>query len=166
MKITAEYKGKQVTFDVPDETLDKLIEEPKKTGWKKPAKGWAWYIYAGKVHSATWNDTQLDNELYDCGNCFASKELADNIARYQSLDLRIRRRLAEICEPVGWNDSDQEMFEIVYDADRKHLDVYSSYTIRGAGWHCDTREHTEQIIEEFKDELEWYFTEFKDRMDG
>lgn len=29
----------------------------------------------------------------------------------------------------------------------------------------DTKECTEQVIEEFKDELIWYFTEFKSRMD-
>lgn len=46
MKITAEYKGKQVSFDVPDETLDKLIEEPKKqTGWEKlENRRQYWYV--------------------------------------------------------------------------------------------------------------------------
>jgi hypothetical protein len=45
------------------------------------------------------------------------------------------------------------------------IDWVESYT-EFAKWHFDTREHAKQIIKEFKDELIWYFTEFKDRMDG
>lgn len=150
------------------DSLKAQLNEPEQTGWEKPTiDDDYWYIGADNcICHCCWSNSSIDNARYDSGNCFTSEKLAANVSVYKSLDSRIRRRIAEICEPVGWNDSDQEMFEIVYDADRKHLDVYSSYTIRGAGWYCDTKEHAEQIIEEFKDELTWYFTEFKDRMDG
>jgi len=168
MKITAEYKGKQVTFDVPDETLDKLIEEPKKkTGWEKPVWGQTyWFIdELGEVEGKDWKDDELDEKRYACGNCFTSKELAENIARYQSLDLRIRRRIAEICEPVDWKSRTWKS-DIVYIHEEGRLVCGDTMTAQSASWCCDTKEHAKQIIEEFKDELTWYFTEFKDRMDG
>lgn len=168
MKITAEYKGKQVTFDVPDETLDKLIEEPKKTGWEKPERGqWYWYVTTsiGSDRCIAAGDI-VDEWRYNAGNYFASKELAENIARYQSLDLRIRRRIAEICEPVDWGNVHKLKWRIYYGIGSRRLEISSNDDFRFVAWYCDTKEHAEQIIEEFKDELLWYFTEFKDRMDG
>lgn len=172
MKITAEYKGKQVTFDVPDETLDKLIEEPKKkTGWEKPEKRQVyWHIgYQDALFESNWTNHPVDHERFDSGNCFTSKELAENIARYTSLDRRIRRRIAEICEPVDWNNTDQSKYCIHgYHHPNKMFELgveqYAQYHY--GLWACDSSTHAEQIIKEFKDELTWYFTKFKGRMDG
>lgn len=169
MKITAEYKGRQVTFDVPDEALDKLIEEPKKTGWENPEVGGQryWYVdHQGQAQPSCWSNEPIDHRRYSIGNCFTSKELAENIARYQSLDLRIRRRITEICEPVDWNTHNSAKWTIIYDHPHKMLYVDCYYNQHFGQWNCDTREHAKQIIEEFKDDLLWYFTEFKDRMDG
>lgn len=141
MKITAEYKGKQVTFDVPDDTLDKLIEEPKKTGWEKLGRNRAyWYVttFAGIDYSVEVGDI-IDRWRYDSGNHFTSKELAENIARYQSLDLRIRRRIAEICEPVSWNTNNSAKWTIIYDHPNKVLYVDCDYTQHRGQWNCDTK---------------------------
>jgi hypothetical protein len=167
MKVQATYKGKTVEIDIPDEKLEELVKEQKKTGWEKPIKGEYYYCVSqsGYIHDARNNNDSLDNRQYDSGNCFTSKELAENIARYQSLDLRIRRRIAEICKPVDWND-DCYKWAIIFD--HKHCQLYSDFykVINFGGYYCDTEEHAEQIIKEFKDELMWYFTEFRDRMDG
>lgn len=172
MKITAEYKGKQVTFDVPDETLDKLIEEPKKkTGWEKlENRQQYWYVTTSAgIDCCVEVGDVIDGWRYDSGNYFTSKELAENIARYQSLDLRIRRRIAEICEPADWKDTTQtkHFVHCVYYSNGDICLVCDNYSsLRMYTWACDTEEHAEQIINEFREELMWYFTEFKDRMDG
>lgn len=166
MKVQATYKGKTVEIDIPDEKLEELVKEQKKTGWEKLERSREyWYVTtsAGIDRNVEVGDV-IDGWRYDCGNYFASKELAENISRYQSLDLRIRRRIAEICEPVirgtEWR------YNIEYDYEDKHCIIHSGMKFAKSSWYCDTREHAEQIIEEFKDELTWYFTEFKDRMDG
>lgn len=168
MKVNINYKGKSVELDIPDEKLEELVKEQKKTGWEKPDlhKNY-WYIngFSG-VERSSWYGEYSGAWYYDCGNCFMSKELAENIARYQSLDLRIRRRIAEICEPVDWNTHNSAKWTIVCDHPRKMLYVDCYYNQHFGQWNCDTKAHAEQIIEEFKDELIWYFTEFKDRMDG
>lgn len=161
MKITVEYEGRPIVVDIPDETLKQIADsQKKKTGWEKPSDNCT-YWFSDRTCCAEadiWDNVAFDNLTYDCGNCFTSKELAENIARYQSLDLRIRRRIAEMCEPITrtgayvicWNGN-----EIVI------VDNIRNY----GGWRFDNYQHAEQIINEFREELMWYFTEFKDRMD-
>ena len=171
MKVNINYKSKSVELDIPDEKLEELVKE-KKTGWEKPLNSGltgSLYYYinkSGEVCTDNNHGFEICDKCYERGNCFTSGELAKNIARYQSLDLRIRRRIAEICEPVDWSDGDSCKVYIYYDHCYKKLDVSGWYGCQYSGWHCDTKAHAEQIIEEFKDELTWYFTEFKDRMDG
>lgn len=167
MKITAEYKGKTVEIDVPDEKLEELVKEQKKTGWEQSRCGRNYFVVNAEREVKMWFD-QNDNmseTLYNVGNYFTSKELAENIACYQSLDLRIRRRIAEICEPITWDNGTKCNYNICYSNILKRVDV-SPCNMTFNSWCCDTKEHAKQIIEEFKDDLLWYFTEFKDRMDG
>ena len=171
MKVNINYKGKSVELDIPDEKLEELVKE-KKTGWEKPLNSGltgSLYYYINK-HGEVCTDNNhgfgICDKCYERGNCFTSGELAKNIARYQSLDLRIRRRIAEICEPLDWKNRRLSKYEIVYDWHHKDFTIYDAHNWHSGQWVCDTEEHAKQIIEEFKDELTWYFTEFKDRMDG
>lgn len=73
-----------------------------------------------------------------------------------------KRRL---CEKLNWNDNNDK-FSIYYDCDRQLLFVQALYIINGFGHvYFDTKKHAEQVIDEFHDELIWYFTQFKSRMD-
>ena len=144
-----------------------LNEPEKKTGWEKPAIGQVyWHIdKIGTVISSTWDDDPIDHARFDSGNCFTSKELAENIARYTSLDRRIRRRIAEICEPIQWRSGSRK-WHIIWNHNTNFMIIdWIDSAVEYAKWNFDTKEHAEQIIEEFKDELTWFFTEFKDRMD-
>ena len=168
MKIKAGYKGKTIEIEIPDEKLEELVKEQKKTGWEKPNLGDDyWYINAENcICRGIWGDSSIDNARYDSGNCFTSEILAANVSAYKSLDSRIRRRIAEICEPVNWLDTRTPVYLIMFDSTTRKLQpVHTIQYIHSIGWWIDTQKHAEQIIEEFKDELTWYFTEFKDRMD-
>lgn len=172
MKITVEYEGQPIVVDISDETLKKIADSQKKNaGWEKPnGRHVYWYIdHRGKVQESIWDNDPIDHERYAHGNYFTSKELAENIARYQSLDLKIRRRISEICEPVDWKKHSTSKYSISFEhaCDSERFIVLSCFTHHyGACWYCDTHEHAQQIIREFYEELVWYFTEFKDRMDG
>ena len=55
---------------------------------------------------------------------------------------------------------------VFYNPKTKELDT--SWSINGVYYGTvffDTKEHAEQAIKEFKDELLWYFTKFESRMD-
>lgn len=163
MKITVEYEGQPIVVDIPDETLKKIAgSQKKKTGWEKPEKGdYYWCIDdTGKIICCVWANSCIDEQRYIVGNCYSSNILACNIVRYRSIDARIRRRIAEICEPVKCN-------EPYYGIRSEFGNISSIFMLCNyGGWKCDTEAHAEQIIREFYEELVWYFTEFKDRMDG
>lgn len=144
-----------------------LNKPEKKTGWEKPEAGQSYWItiQCRDSFEDIWYSSCYDNVHYDNGNCFTSKELAENITRYQSLDLRIRRRIAEICEPVYWNEYNQEKWLLYYNHFDKDFTYSSTPYYHTNAWHFDSKENAKKIAEEFKDELIWYFTEFKDRMD-
>ena len=150
-----------------DSLKAQLNEPEKKTGWEKPNIGDDyWYIRADNcVCCDIWHNSLIDDDRYNSGNCFTSEKLAANVSVYKSLDSRIRRRIAEICEPVDWKNHSQKKFTIYYNHEDNRCYISAlSYMCKGL-WFCDTNEHAEQIIEEFKNELIWYFTEYKDRMD-
>lgn len=99
-------------------------------------------------------------------NYFSDDSLAQNILRVQELQRKLWRRSAELCNKVDWNNGNTTKFSIYYDYCRQSLFVQTLYIINGFGHVCfDTKEHAEQVMDEFHDELIWYFTEFKSRMD-
>lgn len=165
MKVQATYKGKTVEIDIPDEKLEELVKEQKKTGWEKPMLSQFYWFFDSDLMKLAYTMCVPDENRYQKGNCFTSKELAENIARYQSLDLRIRRRIAEICEPLDKRNAHKH-YVIHYNRANHELEAEPWATSMFMGWSCDTLAHAKQIIKEFKDDLLWYFTEFKDRMDG
>lgn len=149
MKVNVNYKGKTIELDIPDEKLEELVKERKQTGWEKPKIHGTYNTIQddGVVCWSNWCNGPNDNKLYSRGNFFTSQKLAENIARYQSLDLRIRRRIAEICEPVTTRGAC-----VIY-LDSIGLGV--DYMTRNyGGWRFDTKEHARQIIEEFKDRMD------------
>lgn len=108
-----------------------------------------------------------DEVLYTCGNYFADEQLANDQARAISLWLRIKRWVAEHCEPVDWGNGDTHKRMIWYNCSTGIFSVgmYNSEKV-AFGVYFDSLEHAKQCIEEFRDDLLWYFTECRDRMDG
>lgn len=167
MKVKVNYKDKVLKFDIPEETLEKLIKE-QKSGWRNNDNEEKLY-YAitsfGTVAEETYHDDELDQFLYNTGNSFSNKQLAENIARYQSLDRRIRRRIVEISQPIDWNNLEVKKYCCYYNHWTKKINIVDYNFLNFGVWACDTRDNMEKIIEEFNDELIWFFTEFEDRMD-
>lgn len=108
-----------------------------------------------KVYELNEDNSEWDDFIFDKCNYFSSKELAEKYAKKFEIELRIRRRIAELCEG-------QCKCQIYYDHLSKELVCINyNYVIALNAFYCDTIEHAEQIIDEFKDELTWLATEFK-----
>lgn len=108
----------------------------------------------------------ISSRIYGFGDYFSSEELAKNVARAETLMRRIRRRAAEICEPINWEVLSTQKWYIYFDYNDNKIEIsYIHHTRTPFNIYFDTDEHARQIIEEFKGELIWYFTEYKDRMD-
>ena len=180
MKVTVKYKNREVEVEIPDEKLEELIKGTEKTGYERIIGD---FYIAGTGESLICNDTgdavsgnlyqcgnyfsAVSGNLYQCGNYFSSEELASNIARAETLMRRIRRRAVEICKPIDWKKFNIPKWYIYFDYSSSEISASYAHSVRGLfNIVFDTKKHAEQIIEEFKDELIWYFTEYKERMDG
>lgn len=172
MKATLTFEGKTVEVEITEEEARKIFAEPKKTGWERAEVGEYYrYIYISTGAEA---GTRADDARYQEGQYISSYDLAFDQIRAIKLWLRIKRWAAEHCEPVAFKpesgrwrqkygiqwallgaDGEHEIRPAIQDSTRQFGNVY-----------LDTKEHAEKCIEEFRDELTWYFTECRDRMDG
>lgn len=168
MKLTGTYNGKQIELELTEEQVEALKQrEKKKTGWERSEQNQTYYVnYADSYGYTTECFATIDTNRYEKANYFSDEALAENITRAQTLQRKLWRRSAELCEKVNWRNPKTKKYYIIYDYDDDDLCVDFCVLIRGFGEiYFDTEEHAEQVIKEFKDELLWYFTKFKSRMD-
>lgn len=168
MKVVITKGNKSVEAEIPDEQFEKLFVEKKNTGYEKVEKG-KQYLYVDSFGNispdvAGWT-LNWDNKRYENANYFCDKEVAENMARAQRLWNQIHRRAVELCEPVCVS-KEETLYQIVFMAISKNIIPLPKSVTRSFGtvW-FDTEEHCRQVIDEFYDELLWYFTEFRDRAD-
>lgn len=176
MKATLTFEGKTVEVEIKEDEARKIFEEPKKTGWERVEPG-QYYCYitgGGLVVPEREEEDGRDNLYYNNVNYFADRDLANDQACAISLWLRIKRWAAEHCKPVAWQPGDDGwkykygiMWSMVdMSGERRIRPAIQDSTRQFGNVYFDTEEHAKQCIEEFQDDLLWYFTECRDRMDG
>lgn len=169
MKATLKLEdGREIQVELSEKDVDTIIK-PKKTGWERVEPGQYYYHVAigGDVTPTKEEQVEYDNLYYENASYFADRDLAKNQTRAISLWLRVKRWAAEHCKPIDWEDEDSCKYFISYDRATNEICDDGNFVYQGAFQiYFDTKEHAQQCIEEFRDELTWYFTECKDRVDG
>ena len=159
MKVT--IQGKEIDLELTDE--QKAVVERAlrpQTGWERANQEYFFILDNNKEQS--YEGHSRCNDDYNNANYFNNKELIKNIIRAQTLQRKLWRRSAELCKKGNWSS----WCCIYYDYEEHKFSTYSGDYIRDFGQvYFDTEEHAKQVLEEFRDELTWYFTEFKSRMD-
>lgn len=169
MKATLKLEdGREIQVELSDKDVDAIVK-PKKTGWERvePGQCYCYITGGGFVPPETEKQNESDTFYYNNANYFADRDLANDQARAISLWLRIKRWAAEHCEPVYWKGrSDKYSFYWDYTDERIYVSGVTIVCRKAFTVYFDTEEHAKQCIDEFRDELIWYFTECKDRIDG
>lgn len=170
MKATLTFEGKTVEVEIAEDEARKIFGEPK-TGWERVEKGACYYTLLNVSGLTVANrkemEVRADIATYNQGIYFSDSDLANDQARAISLWLRIKRWAAEHCEPVDWSDEEEEKFYIHFNNLVGSFEVGNCRYLRQSFCiYFDTQTHANQCIEEFRDELTWYFTKCRDRMDG
>ena len=165
MKVTITKDGKSVEAEIPDELFEKLFED-KKTGYERVNRGSHYYGINAMINAQCFTEDtgSYEKGLYDSGNYFSDKSVAENMARAQRLWNRIHRRAVELCEPI-YQRKDGSLYTICFDPQDNKIFADDWVTRHFGEIYFDTEEHGNQVINEFHDELFWYFTQFKDRAD-
>ena len=160
MKVIIEGKEIDLELTEKQKAVVKRALRPQ-TGWERANQEYFFILDNNKEQSYE-GHSRCNDDDYNNANYFNNKELIKNIIRAQTLQRKLWRRSAELCKKGNWSS----WCCIYYDYEEHKFSTYSGDYIRDFGQvYFDTEEHAKQVLEEFRDELTWYFTEFKSRMD-
>lgn len=169
MKAKLIIEDKEIEIEISEEEYKKLQpSEEKKTGYERVPESDI-YFYAnsrGYVETGTEDYCSIDNEYYESANYYSDKTVAENNARANTLMHQLRRFAVEHREDgVKLNNVNTEKHYICYDYESNELESTYTFVARVFGViYFDSEETAQAAIDEFYDELIWYFREYKDSL--
>lgn len=160
--------GKEIEVNISQEQYEKLFSQKKKTGYERVETKQTYYVVFGdsSVESVTESCGTFENSHYIAANYYSNKTVAENNARADKLMRQLRRFAVEHREKeLDWNDDILQKHNIVYDhRTKKIIPSYAYCSQIFCGIYFNTKETAQLAIDTFKDELLWYFTEYKDSL--
>ena len=169
MKAKLIIEGKEIEIEISEEEYKKLQpSEEKKTGYERvPKNGHYFYEFGkGDVESDVEDCYDIDNEYYESANYYSDKIVAENNARADKLMRQLRRFSVEHREcGVDFNNANTQKHCIYYDYENDKLGGGLALCSKFFGTiYFDSEETAQAAIDEFCDELIWYFAEYKDSL--
>ena len=162
--------GKEIEVLISEENLEKLTDK-RATGYEKARYDSTYYTDSCgvvKTFVECTENSEFDEEVYKSGNYYSDPDVAANNIRADNLMRQLRRFAVESRKSdIDWNDETQYKYFIYYyyGPDELRIQSVSSCSFRDFGQiYFDTKETAELAIEKFKDELLWYFTEYRDSL--
>ena len=166
MKATLIIEGKEIKIEISEEEYKKL--HSSKTGYERvlPDNEFYYTTSRGCIESGIDAYDYIDNEYYESANYYSSPIVADNNIRADNLMRQLRRFAVEHREcGVNLNDTNTKKYYICYDYENNELGATFTFVGRVFGIiYFDSEEAINTAIDEFNDELIWYFTEYKDSL--
>ena len=167
MKAKLIIEGKEIEIEISEEEYKKLQPpKEKKTGYERvpDPKGYFYVNAKGEVEYGVDLYDYIDDKYYNSANYYSSKDIAENNARADKLVRQLRRFAVEHNEcGVNFNDTNAKKYYVYYDY--KNDELVASFVRRTRDFgaiHFDSEETASAAIDEFRDELIWYFTEYKE----
>jgi hypothetical protein len=169
MKAKLIIENKEIEIEISEEEYKKLQpSEEKKTGYERVSKSDIYfYTYpSGCVETTCEACYDIDDKCYESANYYSDKTVAENNARADKLMRQLRRFSVEHREcGVDFNSTETAKHYIYYDCVRDELrTTYTFYAGVFGVIYFDSEETAQAAIDEFHDELIWYFTEYKDSL--
>ena len=169
MKAKLIIEGKEIEIEISEEEYKKLQPpKEKKTGYERVPENCDFYYESSGATVELGFDERcyIDDKYYDVANYYSSETVAENNARADKLMRQLRRFAVEHREcGVNFSDTDTKNYCIEYDYDDGELRISFVFCSKKFGAiYFDSEETTQAAIDEFHDELIWYFTEYKDSL--
>ena len=166
MKAKLIIEGKEIEIEISEEEYKKL--QPSETGYERVPKSSVYFYvsYNDKVDTTVEDCYDVDNECYESANYYSDKTVAENNARADKLMRQLRRFSVKHreCE-VDFNSTETAKHYIYYDCIHDELDITFTFFARVFGMvYFDSEATAQAAMDEFRDELIWYFTEYKDSL--
>ena len=166
MKAKLIIEDKEIEVEISEEEYKKL--QPSETGYERATKS-SGYYYAnakGAVGTSIDNYCYADDKYYESANYYSDKTVAENNARADKLMRQLRRFSVEHRgRGVDFNNTNTQKHCIYYDYENDKLGGGLALCSKFFGTiYFDSKETAQAAIDEFRDELIWYFTEYKDSL--
>lgn len=166
MKAKLIVDGHEFDIDISDPRLQELVTPKKKTGYEPVGKNQKWYYVKGNEDILTCTNCGYtdDARYYKNANYYSDKTVAENNARADKL-MRQIRRFAVNCrvDKLNWHDNAQAKWAICHGPDG--VGVCESKSSHYCGTiYFDRIVDAQKAIDTFRNELIWYFTEYKDSL--
>ena len=166
MKAKLIIEGKEIEIEISEEEYKKL--HPSKTGYERVPENSEFYYVSGRgdVESGIDEYCWVDYKYYKSANYYSSDFVAENNARADKLMRQLRRFSVEHRKyKTNFNSINARRFYIIYQCEINEIKPYhTSYAIYFGAIYFDSEETAQAAIDEFHDELIWYFTEYKDSL--
>ena len=148
------------------------MQNEEKTGYERVRELERYYwtgddgsVYGSHENESHENEISADDLRYDTANYYSSYDVGKNNARADQLMRCLRRFAVENRkDKIDWNDGKKHKYNICYSCSTQEIFVDFESNCRNFEIYFDSCGVAERAIEEFKDELIWYFTEYKDSL--
>lgn len=174
MQVELKANGKTVQAEISEEQLKELglIEERSRTGYERVKKGDVYYVIDTEYNSMSkiteFND-QEDEQIYNAGNYFNDKVIAENNARADKLLRCLRQWQAANDKTISisdWKNDEINKYFITYNYRFSLFEIGRSSQRREPNIiYFTTKGKVTEAIKNFRNELEWYFSEYQQRLD-
>ena len=171
-EIKLQIDGQEIIVHVDESELARLIKPERtraRTGYERVKFGEHYYTSAHEpCHSPQVEERDLSarNVLFERGDYVNDEQLFYDRDRARVLHDRMEQWQALNDKPVDWGNNNKPKFEIKFDYQQNKLKVDCEYVCRSVdAVYFSTYKKAEEAIDVFRDELMWYYTEYRSRLD-
>ena len=160
-------EGREFPIEIHDPELQKLLKPQKKTGYERVEKGNKYFYTCSDASVCSIEDCRDEsgNDDYNSADYYSDHTIAENNARADKLMRQLRRFAVEHREnSINWNNETTKYYIRFGHGDKS---IWAESEILGQGFGMitfDSKETCILAIDTFRDELIWYFTEYKDSL--
>ena len=179
MKVELKVNDKSIQAEISEEQLKELglfeqlkklglIEERSRTGYERVEETYYLVDVDDEITNMKHNG-QLDRDCYDVGNYYSNKTIAENNARADRLLRQLRQWQAQNDKAISISDWKNEgiiKYFIAYNYRSSLFEIGRCSRRREPNIiYFTTKDKVSKAVKNFRDELEWYFTEYQQRLD-
>ena len=165
IRFTVDGNEYEMSLDEIEKYAAPETEIPK-TGYERVEMGVRYYV-SEKEEVAYYAEIgdNVDDSAYQRRDYYSDMDLAVNCVRADTLLRKIRRWQAENDDKVDFGDPFTSKWQIVYDSENDDIFVFPVSVAKFLGGiYFTSRSKAIEAADEFKDELKWYFTEYRSRL--
>ena len=171
MQVELKANGKTVQVEMTEEQLKELGVIKPRTGYERMEKDSTYFfnVASGDTSSTAEAKHTVDQDFYDNGNYYSDCEIAENNARADRLQRCLRQWQAandKVISISDWKNDEINKYFITYNYRSSLFEIGRSPQRREPNIiYFTTKGKVTEAIKNFRNELEWYFSEYQQRLD-